>query len=212
MENAWRYYIASYTSIDDTIAVDRTNIQPVILLRNLHAMGADPKADNFPLSFDSATLASATEAATATSDQDHGDGTVATSVDYPTANASSDAAVGNKLLNRFLANKNQETLNLRIAVNNYHPQFVKNTQEAFFMRGEEREGGEKEVRASEETEGERQGLVRERFLLMNEGMKGLSREEVEGRNAEFGRLTGDREGGATAGGGAEEDGDVVMVE
>lgn len=170
-------------------------------------MGADPKGDNFPMSFNSGTLASAAEGST--SDDQNGD--VAASVEQPTTFSS--VAVGNKLLNRFLASKNTEALSLRIAVNNYHPIFTPNTAEAFAMPRDEREGSEGAVKGADETEGERGNLVRERFLLMNEGMKGLSREEVEGRNGGFGSLVGDGDGEKVDGKGVGEgSGDVEMVQ
>lgn len=201
LENAWRYYIASYTSVDDTLAVDRTLLSPVVLLRNLHTIGADPKSEGFPLSFASAAPEHEDGAA---------DGAVASSVE-PTAPAPA-SAVGAKLLNRFLASKNQETLNLRVAVNNYRAVFAPNTAEAFLLPRGEREGGEKEVRDARETGVEREVGVRERFVLMNEGMKGLSREEVEGRNGRWAGLSGevvevDGEGNEEDNG---EEGDVEM--
>lgn len=203
LENAWRYYIASYTSIDDTEGVDRSLVSPVILFRNLHAIGADPKADNFPLSFAASATTEATGSSSSDLEAQGGDGTIAPSVENPANTTSSTSeAVGNKLLNRFLASKNSEQLTLRIAVNNYHPIFTPNTAEGFSMVRKEREGGEDGVRGVEGVEGEREGGVRERFLLMNEGMRGLSREEVEGRNGGWSGLVGDgsvAEGGKVVG-------------
>ena len=181
----------------------------MLLLRNLHAMGADPKADNFPLSFDSGTLASVTEG-TVSADQEQGDGTIAPSVENPTTTETSASdAVANKLLTRFLASKNQEHLTLRIAVNNYHPIFTPNTAEAFFMPGKEREGKVRDVEVSGQ---ERTALVQEKFLLMNEGMRGLSREEVEGRNGGFARLAGEGEQEESAVGQGEGEGQAVVGE
>ena len=176
----------------------------MLLLRNLHAIGADPKADGFPLSFNS--TGTTTESG---GEEPTGDGVTA-SVENNTAGTND---VGDKLLHRFLANKNQETLTLRIAVNNYHPTFQPTTAEAFFMPRKEREGGEAEVKGAEETEGEREAVVRERFVLMNSGMKGLSREEVEGRNKGFGGLVGEGEGKQEGEGeGGEENGEEKDVE
>lgn len=170
-------------------------------------MGADPKADGFPLSFNSA--GAATDGAVSSSDDAPAADGVAASVENTNG---SNNDVGDKLLHRFLASKNQETLTLRIAVNNYHPTFTPNTAEAFFMRRPEREGGEAGVKQAEETEREREGSVRERFVLMNRGMLGMGREEVEERNRGFGALVGEgekrEEKGEVEGG--EEKGDVEM--
>lgn len=196
LENAWRYYIASYSLIDDTSGVDRSLVTQAILARNVRAIGADPKADGFPLSFNTASDSSA---------GDHGDDNVANSVENGTS-----SEVGDKLLNRFLNTKNEETLTQRVAVNNYQSRFQPNTAEMFFVPMKERQGAEDDVKGAEETEGERQALVKERYLLMNEGMKGLSREEVEARNAEVGKLT--VEGDEDANAKAAETKDVEMVE
>ena len=197
VENAWRYYIASYTSIDDTASVDRSLISPVLLLRNLHAMGADPKADTFPLSFNSGSLDASTDADISASVEANAHD----SHNINTSDPKSAAAAGNKLLTRFLATKNTEALTLRIAVNNYHSIFTPNTAEAFFMPEKERVG---EGVDGEEVEGEREGLVRERFVLMNEGMKGLRQEDVERRSGGFDRLVN--------GDGAEGNGEAAKAE
>lgn len=166
-ENRWRYYIASYTSVDNTSGIDRTQTTQTILFRNLHAMGADPKAEGFPpLGHSPRETAENAENSDAT------------------ANGTSD-----KILTRFLAAKTSESLEMRIGVTNYLTRFDPPTAESFFMDLNEREGGEVAVKDAGETAMERADLVKDKVVLINEGMKGLSREQVGERNEEFGRLT-----------------------
>ena len=174
LENQWRYYIASYTSLEDTDGIDKKFLSPVLLFRNLHALGADPKSDRFP------PLA-APPAEPAPEGQDAAAGmTQSTSQD-----SGVEAAVGGRLLERFLAAKNDERLILRIAVNGYHPIFQPGTAEGFFEDMKQREGGEEGVKDAEECRHHREEAMRDGFLMNNPGMKGLSKDEVEKRNEEF---------------------------
>ena len=188
IESRWRYYIASYTSLEDTDGIDKKRLRPVILLRNMHALGADPKSDTFP----PATLP--------TSDPETApDGTTT----QPSTQDPYDAGLGRRLLDRFLGAKNDERLMLRIAVNSYHPLFQPGTYEGFFEDLRQREGGAEGVKEAEETRLVRDESVREGFVMNNLGMKGLSKEEVEKRNEGFSRLATGEEG-AKVGEGVEE--------
>lgn len=48
-ETRWRYYIASYTSVDNTEGIDINNISYPFLMSNIKAYGADPRSETFPL-------------------------------------------------------------------------------------------------------------------------------------------------------------------
>ena len=174
LETRWRYYIASFTSLEDTDGIDKKKLTPVLLFRNLHALGADPKSERFPPLALPATdsAAEGQDAATQATSQDSG----------------TEAGIGDRLLARFLTVKNDERLVLRIAVNNYHPIFQPGTAEGFFEDLKQREGGEEGVKEAEVCKLHREEAVKEVFVMNNTGMKGLSKEEVEKRNEEFGVL------------------------
>lgn len=46
-ENRWRYYIASYTSVDPTDGVDTNSVSQPLLWRSIRAFGADPDEKSF---------------------------------------------------------------------------------------------------------------------------------------------------------------------
>ncbi|CAK4033378.1 Paired amphipathic helix pst1 [Lecanosticta acicola] len=48
-ENKWRYYIASYTSVDPTDGVDTNAVSQPLLWRSIRAFGADPRETSFTL-------------------------------------------------------------------------------------------------------------------------------------------------------------------
>jgi paired amphipathic helix protein Sin3a len=196
-EMEWRKYIASYTTFEDTEGIDKRLLTPFLLQRNLHAIGYDLKtSDSFP----PACLPVPT-----TTEPDAADDTTHTA-------QPSTSAVGEKLLNRFLNAKNEEKLILRIALNNYHPLFQPGSYEGFFEELRERAGGKEGVEEAEEVKSYREEQVKERFVMNNDGMRDLSREEVEKRNEGFSALTkGDEvlakeDGVANAGDGMEVDG------
>ena len=193
----WRKYIASYTTFEDTDGIDKRLLTPFLLQRSLHAIGYDLKtSDTFP----PVTLPVPT-----TVDTDAPEGT--TQAAQP-----STSAVAEKLLNRFLNAKNEEKLILRIALNNYHPLFQPGSYEGFFEEFRERAGGKEGVEEAEEVKSYREEQVKERYVMNNDGMRDLSREEVEKRNEGFSALAkGDdvlaaKDGVADAGDGMEVDG------
>ena len=141
----------------------------------MHSLGADPKSDRFP----PLPLPTSNNGASAAEGQDG---------QLQTAGDGEEAEVEDRLMARFLTANNDESLTLRIAVNNLHPLFQPGTAEGFFEDLRQREGGEEGVKEAEEMRGLREEGVREGFVMMNAGMKGLTREEVDGRNEGFGRL------------------------
>ena len=149
----------------------------------MHALGADPKSVTFP----PATLPTADSEA-----GPEGSTTQSSTQDPYSAQAT---GLGRRLLDRFLGAKNDERLILRIAVNSYHPLFQPGTYEGFFEDLRQREGGAEGVKEAEETRVVREESVREGFVMNNLGMKGLSKEEVEGRNEGFARLASGVRGG-----------------
>lgn len=47
-ETRWRYYIASYTSVDNTEGIDINKVSYPFLMSNIKAYGADPRSESFP--------------------------------------------------------------------------------------------------------------------------------------------------------------------
>lgn len=177
-EGAWQYYLASYTSMEDTVGVDQKRINQPILMRNMRSLGADPKSERFP----------PLPRVGAAGDAPEGLHNLPTTGD----NADSgEANVGNRLLARFLTAQNEEKLVVRIAVNNYHPLFQPGTAEGFFEDMKQRQDGETGVKDAEEARGTRAESMTDGFVMMNAGMRGLSKEEVEKRNEEFERRAGE---------------------
>ncbi|EME44313.1 hypothetical protein DOTSEDRAFT_71974 [Dothistroma septosporum NZE10] len=171
-ENQWRYYIASYTSVDNTDGVDISTINYPFLPSNIKAYGADPRSEIFP----------------------------------PVANDAHAQGVLEK--SRILDVKNEEKLEVRVAVNNYKAQFAPSTFEAFYSRLAEREKGKEGVEAAEEVHSMREESVMDKFLMMNDGMRDVSKEDVERVNANFGVLveTGAEAEGNDEGAADEEEG------
>lgn len=201
LETRWRYYIASYSSLEDTDGINKQNLSAVLLFRNLHAIGADPKSERFP----PVALPS-----TDTVPEGQEGGTQAT---QPTSQDSGpEVGVGDRILARFLAVKNDERLVLRIAVNNYHPIFQPGTAEGFFEDLKQREGGVEGVKEVEECKHHREEVMKDSFLMNNPGMKGLSKEEVEKRNEEFAVLAGGDEKKAGIAQAEEEGADAEKME
>lgn len=127
-ETRWRYYIASYTSVDNTEGIDINNVSYPFLMSNIKAYGADPRSESFP----------------------------------PAAAESFRSAIADK--SRFLDVKNEEKLNVRIAVNNFKPFFQAGTEECWFSGLEDRTNGKTGVEQSEEIAGYRDDKVKEDFV------------------------------------------------
>ena len=168
-ENRWRYYIASYSSVFDTDGVNKRTLSPVLLLRNLHAAGADATLDQVlprpvqPVE----SLAEGQDVPSTLDSRAH------------------ESPALSRLLNRFEGANNDERLIMRIAVNNYHPIFQPGTAEGFFEDMKEREGGEEGVKDAQGNEEYRQEKVTEKQSMNNDAMKGLSKDDVEGANAKW---------------------------
>ncbi|EMC95117.1 hypothetical protein BAUCODRAFT_35108 [Baudoinia panamericana UAMH 10762] len=168
LENRWRAYVASYQTVDDTDNVPRDRLNPPFLLRNARNMGMNPISNSYPPSPPIRTI----------------DGDSAES-------AGNDVLGHDRAMTRLLAARNEENLIIRIRVNDYVPQFQPNTQEGFMQPFEERQGGSQGVRQEEEAETEREEVMRERWIMNNEAMRDLRKEEVEARNKGFGDLVQD---------------------
>lgn len=203
-ENEWRRYIASYTTLEDTDRVDKRHLTPFLLQRNLYALGADLRSNAF-LSVPLPT----------TDTETNPDGTTSTNTQPSTqvASDSGGAAVGERLLARFLGAKNEEKLNIRIALS-YHMLFEPGTYEGFFEDMRQRDGGAEGVKEAEETRLLREEIMGEKFVMNNLGMKGLSREEVEKRNEGFAALASGevKEVVGAEGKGGDGDGDGMEVD
>ena len=148
-ESRWRYYIASYTSVDNTDGVDISSISYPFLMGNMRVYGADPHAEAFPPVIDDAHQAA-----------------------YA-------------LKSRFLDMKSDERLNVRIAVNNYRAFFQPETHESWHALMRDRDGGKTGVEGAEEIHSQREDTMKDTFLINNSGMKDLSKEDVERKNAGF---------------------------
>lgn len=147
-ESRWRYYIASYTAMDNTDGTEMDSVKYPFLLDNLRAYGADPRDEAF--------------ASAAESDR-----------------------------SRFLDVKNEEKLNVRIAVNNYRIFFQPDTYESFHATVKDREHGESGIESAVEVREVREDGINEKLLMNNEGMKDLSKQDVEGKNSIFAELIGE---------------------
>lgn len=151
-ENRWRYYVASYTSIDHTDGVNIADVSYPFLLGNVRAYGADPSDESFP----------------PTTDSPH--------------------AQTIKERSRFLDVKNEEKLELRIAVNNFHALFQPGTYESWHTNLQDRTGGPQGIEGAEELRTHREEAILENLLMNHGGMKDLSKEDVEGKNTGFADL------------------------
>ena len=151
----------------------------------MHTLGADPKSERFlPLALPPTESTGAVEDQ---HDQHQLPMTTPTTTEEG-ATGGEEATVGDKLLARFLAAKNDERLVFRISVNNFHPVFQPGTAEGFIEELAQREGGDEGVKEAEEAKDMRGEGMKDGFLMNNEGMKGLSKDVVEGRNEGFGGL------------------------
>jgi len=160
LENAWRRYVASYQTVDDTDGVPREALNVPLLLRNARAMGTDPKSTSYPPS---------PPLMPADRQLDGGPG----------------PAAMERITNRVLAAKGEENLTFRIETTKFFAKFEPESQEGWTQPLAEREAGEEGVEAAEQARVEREEVVRERFTMNHVGMRGMSREEVDRRNEVF---------------------------
>lgn len=140
-ETRWRYYIASYTSVDNTAGIDINKVSYPFLMSNIKAYGADPRSESFP----------------------------------PAASETFRSAIADK--SRFLDVKNEEKLNVRIAVNNFKPFFQAGTGECWFSSLQNRTNGEAGIEQAGEVTGYRDDAVLGRF-----------QEEIEDADATFSKV------------------------
>jgi len=173
-ENAWRRYVASYTSVDPTEGVDPREVNRPMLIRNMKAMGADPDSDNFLPPGSSAH-----------------DG-VATGVQSTAQTPAPDGAssldgepLAQQLLSRIDTVKNAEELTIRVAVNNYHILFQPGTSESSIQSLKQREGSEEGVKEAVEAVSAREEAMKE--MLRS---KELGIEEVDTRDKAFAEISG----------------------
>ncbi len=97
----------------------------------------------------------------------------------------------------------KEALDFKISVGDYKLTFQSNCDEFWHQPLEARVGGKTGIDESERSRTHRDETVMERLVRNNEATKGLSREEIEGKNKEFGTLS---QGG---GGEAQDKGDKM---
>jgi paired amphipathic helix protein Sin3a len=173
-ENRWRFYIASYTSIDPTDGVDQNAIQAPFLMSNMRRFGTDPRAGNL---------------SPANSEEAHR------------------AALADKT--RALDVKNEERLEIRIAVNNYRAFFQAHSFESWHANLADRERGKAGVENAEDIVAHREDVVTENYEMNNAAMKEMSKEAVERKNAAFAELV-DTAPASINGGADESIGDVEM--
>lgn len=164
-ENKWRAYVSSYQTIDPTDGVQRENINPPLLMRNMRAAGANPDSLSYPPS-----------PPLQPTDGDRENG------------FTSATAVADRLANRLLVAKDEENLTLRIAVNGYKAHFQPNTQEGFLEPEEERAGGREGAEAAEAGRAEREDRMAEMFVRNHQGMKDMDRSDVEKANEKFAKI------------------------
>jgi paired amphipathic helix protein Sin3a len=190
MENRWRHYIASYSSVDSTDGVDQSTLSPVLLLRSLRSMNADssmetqaplplpsppPTRTRRELAAINAVDPSSTSAAEVVGEAENQN----TSASIATTNDDQASTASSSLISRILGTKNDERLILRIAVNNYHPLFQPATAEGFFENGELRRGGSNGVQEADDTQQVRAEDVTEEFQDHNDATRELDQEKVE---------------------------------
>ena len=97
-----------------------------------------------------------------------------------------------------------EGLEFRVAVELYRMYFIKNTDEYAYQPAGIRSGGKEGVEDADLTARYRSDRSQDTFVINNAAMKGLSKEDVEGKNSGFSALV--REGGvAVSSGPADED-------
>lgn len=164
-ENRWRAYVASYQSIDDTDALPREKLQFPFNLRNMRAIGADPKSLSYP-----------------PSPPIHADST---------ADGSTMASEGvhDKVVKRMIYTQNEEKMTARVAVNGYKMHFEPGTYESWIRPFDSREIAEANVREADETMLEHEEFMKDHYVLSNAAMKeDMTKEEVERKNEWFSRL------------------------
>ncbi|GAB7364177.1 hypothetical protein MBLNU230_g4728t1 [Neophaeotheca triangularis] len=110
------------------------------------------------------------------------------SVSYPPSPRPDDPIANERLMRRFDHQKGEESLVMRIAVDSYFRIFEPNTFEGWFESMSERQGGKEGVDEAIEAAAQRKETVNEGFELMNAGMKGLSKSEVEAKNENFTKM------------------------
>ncbi|KAF2716727.1 hypothetical protein K431DRAFT_289187 [Polychaeton citri CBS 116435] len=168
-ENRWRYYIASYTSTETTDGIPLKEVDIPFLIRNVHAAGADPYSNAFP------------------------------PPPFVTANAADNETLQQRIMDRITTEQSEERLEIRIAVNNYKIVFAPGLAnpstsagldedakyEVWIARMPERQGGEEGVKEAEECRDFDEDEAKERFVMINPAMRGLRKEDVEGRNEGF---------------------------
>lgn len=93
-----------------------------------------------------------------------------------------------------------EQLQFRIAVEYYRMYFIKNTDEYEYQPAAVRSGGKEGVDEADATARYRDDRSQDAFVINNAAMKGLSKEDVERKNSEFGQLV--TEGGVVVSSGA----------
>lgn len=152
-ENRWRYYIASYTSLDDTDGVDVTGTKPVFLSRT--------------------------------------HGTLAGSSGNDSGSSPSPDEIAAERAARMYDVKNEERLNIRIAVNNYRAFFQIGTYEGFHALPAERAV---HTDAAETVRAHRDAFMQENYIAHSEGMKDLPANEVKATEEKFAGLTGEGKG------------------
>lgn len=154
-ENKWRFYIASYTSIDSTDGVDLSKVSSPFLARSMRNLPAESRPAGQAIPEEDAQRAAVEE--------------------------------------RALEVKNEERLEIRIAVNHYKAFFQSNSHETWHASMRDRQRGKEGCVAAQTVFEQREEDVTEKFEMNNAGMKNLSKEDVERKNADFGKLTGKAE-------------------
>ncbi|KAF4555812.1 Sin3a C-terminal domain-containing protein [Elsinoe fawcettii] len=96
---------------------------------------------------------------------------------------------GQALARRYDFVKAKEQLEFKIAVGDLKLGFTPENDEYWHQMLQARTGGKKGIEAAEETVHHRDETVAEKFKMNNEGMKGLSKEDVEGKNEQFRKVT-----------------------
>ena len=100
----------------------------------------------------------------------------------------------------FDSSISSEGLEFRVAVEFYRMYFVKNTEEYAYQPAAIRSGGKEGVEEADSTARYRSDRSQDTFVINNAAMKGLSKEDVEGKNSGFSALV--KEGGVTVSSGA----------
>ena len=166
LEDQWRHYVASYTSLEETEGVQKQRLTPVVLARNMREIGFDPKVDAYP------PLGVALDADSS-------------NIDAQATLAATESSVGARLLARFLGARNDENLVIRIALNDYKVVWSPNTAEGFYEDAGIRQGSYEAVKEAEEVRPLRAEGIKEKYERNNKAMKELTHEAVEKANIGF---------------------------